>query len=531
MSLIDCLSALPASLAGSHVFSFLSLIALGRLDSAIAHNGHRLALHEAFAYVTTVMLPVAFTERIFEYEKKIRQFEKMIWCWCAKRGVALTKVRFSNVGNGEELDLLEKLMLRMPQNGVVRCHCESEIDVEGLASLVLRNDTIRSRITSLNLGTLGDGGVSMPHWGRENMRAAPGEYLPDRGLLGTVGQHCRNLSELVVVNAKPRNRNQLLADEQEWISVAQGCRKLTRVSIWCGTGFTEPATLAFATHCPELKALTLAMCKSTVTDAVLLALAKGCPKLLVLKADEWRIQSVTTVEAAQPLLSRLVCCPLVCSTATSPPVLARVVSYLRSVHTLSISGLSVAHIEALRGLPFTPNKCGSLQLCGAGHDPVEVDHIVTAVASGRPQLRTIELERGLYISGPAMLEVARLCSDVQRVNVNCVDGVFNAFSEATLLTLMQSWPKLEIFRVGDNRSVTDVVLRAMAQHCPRMSTLNLAANWAVTEAALLEAVTLLPCCNFVPSYRFSEDVRGRIYDAMQRGKKRSDNLIYSHEQA
>jgi hypothetical protein len=40
-SLINCLSALPANVVGTHVFAFLSLASLGRLDAAVGHKEQR----------------------------------------------------------------------------------------------------------------------------------------------------------------------------------------------------------------------------------------------------------------------------------------------------------------------------------------------------------------------------------------------------------------------------------------------------------------------------------------------------------
>jgi hypothetical protein len=41
MTLMNCLSALPASIVGINAFGFLPLIALGRLDAAVANKTRR----------------------------------------------------------------------------------------------------------------------------------------------------------------------------------------------------------------------------------------------------------------------------------------------------------------------------------------------------------------------------------------------------------------------------------------------------------------------------------------------------------
>jgi hypothetical protein len=112
------------------VFGFLPLIALGRLDAAVANKTRRPELLEAVSFVTTVIPPFLSVEQTV-------QFEKEIWHWCVRRKVSLTNVRFSNVEDGEELFLLEKLLVRVVFSGVVHYECDLGSDSEGSISCVL----------------------------------------------------------------------------------------------------------------------------------------------------------------------------------------------------------------------------------------------------------------------------------------------------------------------------------------------------------------------------------------------------------
>jgi hypothetical protein len=48
--MITCISSLPVELVGIHVFSYLPLTAMVRLDSAVMQKRHRGAMEEAFAF-------------------------------------------------------------------------------------------------------------------------------------------------------------------------------------------------------------------------------------------------------------------------------------------------------------------------------------------------------------------------------------------------------------------------------------------------------------------------------------------------
>jgi hypothetical protein len=317
----------------------------------------------------------------------------------------------------------------------------------------------------------------------------------------------------VVYCTNYEDENPVWTNEQGWIAVARGCRKLTTISTSLIAGWTETALLAFAAHCPELEVLLVDGCKTTFSDAVLLALANGCPKLLKLKFDRWAIKSLSAVDTAQQLLSRLECCPDICCTASPPAVLARAVSYLRSVKDLCLSGIPASYIRALNDCTMQLPKCETLSMSGM-NGRVAVDDFLVAVAAGSAHLHSIYLHRGTRISASALIRVAKLCPRIQLVRI--VDCDFGGAAEEALCTLVRSWRHLQEIEVGGNELVSDAVLQAIALHCPRMSELDLFESPAVTEAALLEAVNMLPACRFVIPCAFNKETSQRVDDAIRR---------------
>jgi hypothetical protein len=562
-SLINCLSALPANVVGAHVFSFFSLATLGHLDTAVGHKEHRRLIMEAFSFVTTAVLhPNA--------DEKDVQYEKQIWHWCIKRKVTLSEFQFAGVEGAEEFNLLERVLSLVPQHGVVCYLCDLSADMEDSTNLALSNDVVRSRITSFSLSMNRAGNIPSWKWGSvQNVKilSLTGDILSEQALkqlllgilalervelsevsllssdtvqalcghgatlsymqlqnanchaevLGWIGQHCHNLKELSVMNNNPETKYPLWTNEPGWVAVAEGCKKLTHVSMWYGAGLTEPALLALTAHCPDLADLSLYMCNFTVTDTVLLAFAKNCFNLRKMRCDEWAVQSITTADAAQALLPRLESCAFLSSTATPPAVLARTVSNLRNVPNLTLHGLSVTQLKALRGITsFAPNNCEMLVLSGCGNQSVAMDDFVVAVAAGSAQLHTIDLRRGSYISQSALVQVAGLCNTIERVI--CVDCVLDDTSESALLAMARSWPGLLELSLGDNLVYTDAVLQAMAECCPCLQSVNLLRNKSVTVEALLRAVESLPNCRFVIPRRFSSAERGRITEAVARAR-------------
>jgi hypothetical protein len=552
------------------VFGFLPLASLGRLDAAVAHKGHRLALLEAFLFVT-VTLPLV---------DSYIHCEKQIWRWCVDRAVTVKQLNIANnVESGEELNLLEKVLLRVPQHELVRYVTNLRTDLEAYTSRVLCNATIRRKITSLTLRVSDGPEISIWKWGDVlNVKSLTisGEKLAEQALqhvllgifalesvflfagsllssdtvqalvghgaslvrislhdthchsqlLHMVGQHCHNLKELVVLRAKETSGSSPWADQEGWIAVARGCRKLSSVTVYfwadLAAGLTESALLAFAGHCTELEVFSLAATGTTVTDAVLLALSVGCPKLQTLLCDKWAVRSVDTVDAAQHLLSRMEDCPIVCSSIMPPAVLARAVSHLRSVEFLSLRNLSAVHVKALHRVTIRLTRCDSLCLYGENEDDVmvAVDEFVLAVASISARLHTIQIGFGAFIAESTLVQVGGMCPSVR--HVECADNDYGEGSESALLTLVHRWPLLECFCVARNEKVTDAVLRAMMQHCPHMSYLDLSEAAAVTEATLLEMVHLLPDCDYALPEEFSEQALDRMHDAIEKATAKRD---------
>jgi hypothetical protein len=137
---------------------------------------HAAELLEALSFVTTVIHPFLSVEQTV-------QFEQEIWHWCVRRKVSLTKVRFSNVEDDEELILLDKLLgwyiTRLIWAPIRKVHFLVCFSVS----------------RSLTLQMTGDGGVSTWKWGdMRNIKAliVTGKRVAEQNLQKVVQSHLAN---------------------------------------------------------------------------------------------------------------------------------------------------------------------------------------------------------------------------------------------------------------------------------------------------------------------------------------------------
>jgi hypothetical protein len=388
-----CLFNLPSAITGAHVFSFLSLTALARVDTAVAVTFRRHELLEAFSITSLENTTCSKYNRDGVRSK--------IWRWCVDRQVALKLVEFWSA-DADQVPLLLEVLNRRSSNA--QYHCNLSDGQMELVIRVLSNDAIRNRITTLEVNGDCESALRVDNWGELKalktlrviggafseqallqildgklcLKAAHFDSMPilskdavqalslhgdtltsvvwrggdyHSSLLSTLGKHCYNLETLQIYHF---TGDVARTNEAGWLAVATRCHKLRTVDMWRCPGCIGAVFIAFAANCSELHTLSVKHCGSTVTDAVLGALAKGCPKLLDLQCDMWAVESVSAVDAAQQLLSRLERCPLDCSASTPPAALARAVTHMHSVKTLSLDNLSAAHLVTLSDIPTVP---------------------------------------------------------------------------------------------------------------------------------------------------------------------------------
>jgi hypothetical protein len=252
-----------------------------------------------------------------------------------------------------------------------------------------------------------------------------------------------------------------------------------------------------------------------LTDGVLLALSVGCPKLRELQCDDWAVTTVDAVDAAQPLLSRLIHFPINRVYEASLATMTRAAALMSNVAYLSLRDLSPADIAALCRCPVPALKY--ISLINGPNVVVAVDELVVAMVAGSQQIASISLYGGCTISEATLLTLAALRPGVMEIDVEFVSG---EVTEGTLITLIRSWPKLHSMMICRNRPITDAVLRAIAAQGTRLNALSLSANTIVSEAAVLELAESGCLASLRSPTTFNQAAQQRVRNACAVGKKR-----------
>jgi hypothetical protein len=371
-----------------------------------------------------------------------------------KKHVRIQGLKFTEA-DAKEVDLLQEALDRVPPHGIVQCSLKMDANTRNCCTTLLSNHAIPSRVTRLSVWT-GSGYPELSFASFTNLTelCIGGEHLSEKTLLSVlssspalkditlyessllglstvqalcsharslvhltllyvlchpellsfIGHCCCNLQELAV------HSNSGLAVEPSvtevgLLAIARGCRKLRDFRASDLPSVTEAMLLAVAAHCPEMAILTFDRC-AKLTDGVLLAFAAGCPKLRELQCDDWAVLSVDAVDAAQPLLSRLIHFPINSVHEASLATMTRAAMLMSNVVYLSLRDLSPADIAALCHCPVP-----ALQYISLINGPsvvVAVDELVVAMVAGSQQIASISLYGGCTISEATLLTLAAI---------------------------------------------------------------------------------------------------------------------------
>jgi hypothetical protein len=112
---------------------------------------------------------------------------------------------------------------------------------------------------------------------------------------------------------------------------------------------------------------------------------------------------------------------------------------------------------------------------------VAVDELILKVASNSPRLKFFSFSGDCTVLESPLLTLAALYPSIISAVAQSVPG---SVTEATLITLLSSWPQLTALGINHNVSVTDTVLHAVTEYCPHLYRLNLSANTIVSEEAV-----------------------------------------------
>jgi hypothetical protein len=550
--------SLPVDVLGIHVFSFLSVGSLGRLDTAVFSEGTRAGLLEAFS-LAAVDLP---RHASYEVHTQNSDDRAKMWRWCIASKVTVKQMEFWSV-DVDQSEVLVQVVRRVPHDGVVHYHCNLRTEEEASVARILNDDVIREGITSINITERTTTPINFNcKWGdmkKLTSLSASGTPFLERILLQVlsgvslmkeirlygvplvqeslveatfnhaltlthltfhdscchpqllylVGRFCCNLQELRITFMLNTYWDFAWNAEAALIAVAKGCYNLQHVTFGEIPTVTDDVLLAFATCCPLLENLWLSEC-GAITGAVLLALATSCSALWCLKCDTWAVESVAVADAAQPMLGRPWYCALCGVAGTPPAVFARIVTHLRSCRRLILSGVSVRHLAALRNtnIPLTWFRDVSLEVPEG--ESLAADDLVLAVAASSTGLQYVDLGHS-HITEVTLLILSEACPNLRTLVCKLAE-----VSSRAMLTLVRSWSHLQQLNVGQNAAFTDRILYAVAQHCPYLVVLDLFANTVVTETAVFAAVSKLPKCKIEIPRRFTADVYQRSKEAKNR---------------
>ena len=196
------------------------------------------------------------------------------------------------------------------------------------------------------------------------------------------------------------------------LAVASGCSNLQSLNLFLCRNITDASVLEVARQCSNLQSLNLFYCDK-ITDASVLEVARGCSKLHTLNlANCANITDASVLEVAEK-----------CS----------------NLHTLDLADCEnitdASVMEVARG-------CSNLQTLNL-EDCDITDASVMEVARQCSNLQTLNLGGyGSKITDASVLAVASKCSNLQTLNLERCENI----TEACMNALLQSHPKLEVFR-------------------------------------------------------------------------------------
>jgi hypothetical protein len=272
--------------------------------------------------------------------------------------VKIRDLKFT-AADAKDVDLLQETLDWVTPSGIVQCSLHLDANARNCCTTLLCNHAVSSRVTRLSVW-IGSGYPELSFATFTNLTelCMGGEHLSEKTLLSVLssspalkditlyessllslstvqalcsharslvhltllyvrchpellsftGHSCCNLQELIV-----RSNSGLAvepwATEVGLLAIARGCPKLRDFRASDLPAVTEAVLLAVAAHSPEMAILTFDRC-AKLTDGVLLALSTSCPKLRELQCDDWAVITVDAVDAAQPLLSRLIHFPI-----------------------------------------------------------------------------------------------------------------------------------------------------------------------------------------------------------------------------
>jgi hypothetical protein len=198
----------------------------------------------------------------------------------------------------------------------------------------------------------------------------------------------------------------------------------------------------------------------TATDRCFKALADNCPHLQVLSFCEGTLSTLPV------LVLVFHGCPLI-----------EVVNMSTVPRTTDLDAV-YEHISAIL------QHCALLKaFSAAGHGVEITDAPLLAVAQRLRDLRHLRLYDCNPTTDAPILAIAENCGNLRALELRALNAIRVSQQALTaLVSNLKLFEELTLFK----SHVSDQVLRAIAEHCPRLVALNLIGSWGHTEAAMAE---------------------------------------------
>eukprot|EP00981_Chlorochromonas_danica_P008794 scaffold2312_cov165-Ochromonas_danica.AAC.34 len=305
--------------------------------------------------------------------------------------------------------------------------------------------------------------------------------------------------------------------------IFRGCQQLESVSVSYIKDITDEEIRVLAENCPDLSKIEAVECLY-LSDQCVLSIAQNCKGLDFLDLSRtdmtYRISDVCLMALGQKTQSlrylKLNHCDQV-----SDVGLGWLVEGCQLIEQLELSGCDKITDAGLRVLG---NNCHALTSLDISRAKAVSDVGIASLARGCPQLRTLRCSGLFLLSDPSLASyrpgraleaweevigvaaISKQCPNMEMLDLsgcfrlNRFIGQFlcnlsglihlnlkgcNQCLPTSLLALAPAVPRLEVLNLSDcGKAVTNKVLQAFAQHCPKIASLYLCRCEDIKEAGI-----------------------------------------------
>jgi ribosomal protein L30E len=264
------------------------------------------------------------------------------------------------------------------------------------------------------------------------------------------------------------------------VALALHCPELTSVCL-SDTNFEDFGIMTLAQYCPGITSIQLGGCYA-LTDATLRTLGRYCKDLNSVDLNHDEEGNTNFTDAG--LLDLVEGCPKLtlvqlggCVACTNSSIIA-IAARLPKLVTIVLGnfGCGVLSDAAVKALAKNCPALTSTDLSGCGKIS---DAAVLALAYRCPALTDINLSRCFKLTSKSTVALVKHCSRLTRIDISCTD-----MADKSVMALAAYCPELRLARFG-GLNVTDAALIVLAKCCKKLKLVNLTDCTKLSHAALL----------------------------------------------